>query len=160
MSIKRVCVYCASSKQCSEIYFNSARILGNKLAENRMTIVYGGGKVGLMGNLADSALSKGGEVIGIIPRFMYNVEWGDGDTDWTEYGDSGVEIILKHTWEASGKYTIKAQAIDIHGAESNWAEFIVTMPKDKALTANMLLLRIIERFPMLQRLMDFWRFNT
>jgi parallel beta-helix repeat protein len=65
---------------------------------------------------------------------MYIVDWGDGDIDWTEYGDSGVDFKLKHTWEDSGKYTIKAQAIDIHGAESEWEEFIITMPKNKAIT--------------------------
>jgi hypothetical protein len=69
---------------------------------------------------------------------MYNIDWGDGDTDWTEYGDSGVEIILKHTWEASGKYTIKAQTIDIHGAESDWTEFPITMPRDKATNYRLL----------------------
>jgi hypothetical protein len=84
---------------------------------------------------------------------MYNIDWGDNNTEWTEYGDSGVEIILKHTWDASGKYTIKAQAIDINGAESNWSNFTITMPRDKS-TNNMLLLRIFERFPLLQKLIQ------
>jgi hypothetical protein len=82
---------------------------------------------------------------------MYNIEWGDDDTEWTEYGDSGVEVTLKHTWEASGKYSIKAQAIDIHGAESEWAELEVTMPRDKA-TNNMHFWSFIEQFPLLERL--------
>jgi len=64
---------------------------------------------------------------------MYNVEWGDGDTEWTEYGDSGVEFTLKHIWEDSGKFTIKAQAIDINGSVSGWAEFPITIPKNKAI---------------------------
>jgi parallel beta-helix repeat protein len=85
---------------------------------------------------------------------MYNIDWGDGDTEWTEYGDSGVEIILKHTWEASGKYTIKAQAIDIHGAESEWAEFVVSMPRDKATNNQFMFLRMLERFPLLQNLLE------
>ena len=64
---------------------------------------------------------------------MYNINWGDGDTEWTEYGDSGLEFTLKHTWEESGKYTIKAQAVDIHSAESDWSNFTVTMPRDKVI---------------------------
>jgi parallel beta-helix repeat protein len=84
---------------------------------------------------------------------MFIVDWGDGNAEWTEYGDSGVEFILKHTWESSGKYTIKAQAIDIHGAESDWSEFTVTMPRDKV-TNYQLLLRLLERFPLLQKLLD------
>jgi hypothetical protein len=85
---------------------------------------------------------------------MFNVNWGDNNTEWTEYGDSGVEVTLKHTWTSQGTFTIKAQAIDIHGAESEWAEFIVTMPRDKAVTVNMLLLRIFVRFPLLQKLIQ------
>jgi len=84
---------------------------------------------------------------------MYTVDWDDGDTEWTEYGDSGVEVTLKHTWDSSGKYTIKAQAIDIFGAESEWEEFIVTMPRDKS-TDNVLFWRLVERFPLLQKLIQ------
>lgn len=76
MLIQRVCVYCASSRQCDGIYFASAERLGRELARNGMTIIYGGGAVGLMGCLADNALSEGGEVIGVLPRFMEKVEWG------------------------------------------------------------------------------------
>jgi predicted secreted protein len=75
---------------------------------------------------------------------MYNVDWGDGNTEWTEYGDSGVEFKLKHTWEDSGKFTIKAQAIDFHDAESEWADFVVTMPRDK--TVNRPLIQLLENY--------------
>jgi len=77
---------------------------------------------------------------------MYIIDWGDGDTEWTEYCDSGVEIILKHIWASQGTFTIKSQAIDIHGAESEWSEFTVKMSKDKA-TYNSLFLRFFEQFP-------------
>ncbi len=73
---KRVCVFCASSSQCDPIYFEAADELGKQLAINGFTIVYGGGGVGLMGALADGALSAGGKVIGIIPKFMDELEWG------------------------------------------------------------------------------------
>ncbi|HEX3895894.1 MAG TPA: TIGR00730 family Rossman fold protein [Rudaea sp.] len=71
----RVCVYCASSEQCDRIYHDAARRLGELLASNGCTTVYGGGAVGLMGSLANGAIAKGGKVIGVIPRFMTEVEW-------------------------------------------------------------------------------------
>src|ERR1700722_1997321 len=76
MAINRVCVYCASSRQCDRVYHDSAERLGSILARNRVTIVYGGGKSGSMGALADGALAEGGRVIGVLPRFMDEVEWG------------------------------------------------------------------------------------
>lgn len=76
MAINRVCVYCASSRQCDQIYHESAARLGAYLARNQVTIVYGGGKSGSMGALADGALAEGGRVIGVLPRFMDEVEWG------------------------------------------------------------------------------------
>ena len=71
----RICVYAASSQHCDPAYLLAARQLGETLAAAGCTIVYGGGAVGLMGALADGALSRGGHVIGIIPRFMTEVEW-------------------------------------------------------------------------------------
>ena len=76
MAINRVCVYCASSRQCDQVYHDAAARLGAVLAQNRVTIVYGGGKSGSMGSLADAALAQGGRVIGVLPRFMDEVEWG------------------------------------------------------------------------------------
>ena len=72
----RVTVYCGSSRQCDSVYFEAARRLGRELARERATIIYGGGAVGVMGALADGALAEGGRVIGIIPRFMNELEWG------------------------------------------------------------------------------------
>lgn len=74
--IRRVCVYCASSRQADSEYTEVAYRLGHLLAERGITIVYGGGSIGSMGALADGALSLGGGVIGVLPRFMYDLEWG------------------------------------------------------------------------------------
>jgi uncharacterized protein (TIGR00730 family) len=71
----RVCVYCASSEHVDRAYHAAAGLLGRTLAEHGCTLVYGGGAVGLMGSLANAALAAGGEVVGIIPRFMTEVEW-------------------------------------------------------------------------------------
>ncbi len=73
--MKQVCVFCASSSKVSEVYTTEAQALANSLVANNYGIVYGGGAVGLMGTIADSALEAGGSVKGIIPRFMVEVEW-------------------------------------------------------------------------------------
>ena len=66
----RVCVYCASSRSCDPVYHQAAFRLGVVLADLRLTVVYGGGGAGSMGALADGALSRNGQVVGILPRFM------------------------------------------------------------------------------------------
>jgi uncharacterized protein (TIGR00730 family) len=71
----RICVYCASSEHCHRVYHDAATALGRTLAMQGCTVVYGGGAVGLMGSLANGALAAGGDVVGIIPRFMTEVEW-------------------------------------------------------------------------------------
>ena len=72
----RICVYAASSPQAAPVYMEAARALGGLLASNGCSIVYGGGSQGLMGALADGALALGGEVIGVLPKFMADLEWG------------------------------------------------------------------------------------
>jgi uncharacterized protein (TIGR00730 family) len=72
----RICVYAASSPQSAPVYIDAARELGATLARSGCSIVYGGGSQGLMGALADGALEQGGEVIGVLPRFMADLEWG------------------------------------------------------------------------------------
>lgn len=73
--LHKVCVYCASSESSDAVYLDAARRLGEILAEHSITVVYGGGAVGSMGRLAEGALSKQGKVVGIIPRFMQELEW-------------------------------------------------------------------------------------
>lgn len=75
MEIEKVCVYCASSRKADKIYFDEARKLGKILAKSSITLVCGGGAVGSMGNISDGALSENGKVIGIIPKFMVDLEW-------------------------------------------------------------------------------------
>lgn len=72
----RVCVYAASSSKVDPVYLHAARELGGALARAGCTTVYGGGGQGLMGALADGALAEGGQVVGILPRFMADLEWG------------------------------------------------------------------------------------
>jgi len=73
---RAVCVYCASSRSSHPDYRAAAQRLGEVLAGAGIDIIYGGGAVGSMGALADGALGKGGRVLGILPRFMAELEWG------------------------------------------------------------------------------------
>jgi uncharacterized protein (TIGR00730 family) len=76
-SVERsVCVYCASSRSAHPDYRAAANRLGETLAGRGYGIVYGGGAVGSMGALADGALRRGGTVVGVLPRFMADLEWG------------------------------------------------------------------------------------
>ena len=73
---RAVCVYCASSTSAHPEYREAAFRMGEVLAGRGITLIYGGGSRGSMGALADGALSKGGRVVGVLPRFMVNLEWG------------------------------------------------------------------------------------
>lgn len=73
--IRRVCVYCASSSKVNPSYFEAAERLGVLLVEHSCEVVYGGGGVGLMGTLADTVIRLGGNITGIMPEFMKEVEW-------------------------------------------------------------------------------------
>lgn len=75
-AFRRVCVYCGSSDGVDERYFEAARAVGAELAGRGITVVYGGGRVGLMGALADAALEAGGEVIGVITSKLVTLEVG------------------------------------------------------------------------------------
>ena len=72
--IRRVCVYCASSRQTDPSYAAAAGRLGKALAREGITIIFGGSSIGSMLALADAALAEGGRVVGVVPRFMYDME--------------------------------------------------------------------------------------
>jgi len=72
--MKRICVFCGSNAGARSEYAEAARALATVLAERKLGIVYGGGNVGLMGVLADAALARGGEVIGVIPQKLVDKE--------------------------------------------------------------------------------------
>lgn len=72
--MKRLAVYCGSATPADPIFIESARMVGRGLAAQGIGLVYGGGRLGLMGALADAALEAGGEVIGVIPEALRNAE--------------------------------------------------------------------------------------
>lgn len=69
-----ICVYCGSSSGSHPQYTEQARAFGTEMARRGIALVYGGGKVGLMGTLADAVLAGGGKVIGVIPRQLVELE--------------------------------------------------------------------------------------
>lgn len=68
VNIRSICVYCGSADHLHSEYISAARELGSILAKSGIRLVYGAGKTGLMGAVADGALSSGGEVVGIVPE--------------------------------------------------------------------------------------------
>src|SRR5437899_3862917 len=73
-TINSICVYCASGPGNDPAFMEAAKKFGRILAENNIRLVYGGGSVGLMGQLAESVLDHGGSVTGVIPDFLVNRE--------------------------------------------------------------------------------------
>lgn len=72
--MQRLAVYCGSATPADPIYLDAAREVGRGLAERGIGVVYGGGRLGLMGAVADAALAAGGEVVGVIPRALVDAE--------------------------------------------------------------------------------------
>ena len=82
MGAQSVAVFCGSKNGNDAAYVSAAWSLGEILAKQKITVVYGGGSAGLMGNVADGALSNGGTVVGIIPKLL--VEWEVAHRNLTE----------------------------------------------------------------------------
>ena len=76
-SIESVCIYCGSAGDVRQSHRDAATALGRELAKAGVRLVYGGGRVGMMGLLADATLDAGGEVIGVIPHFLDELEVGN-----------------------------------------------------------------------------------
>lgn len=72
--MKTICIFCGSSPGGSPVYINAAKQMGTLLGKTGITLVYGGGSVGLMGELARAALAAGGRVIGVIPQRLFDLE--------------------------------------------------------------------------------------
>lgn len=72
--MKKIAVFCGASLGFNDIYANEARKLGVFLAQKNIEIVFGGGKFGMMGTIADAALENGGKVTGVIPHFLKQEE--------------------------------------------------------------------------------------
>ncbi len=72
--MKRICIFCGSNNGANPIFLETAEMVGKFLADEKIGLVYGGGRVGLMGKLADTVLENGGQVIGVIPQSLADKE--------------------------------------------------------------------------------------
>jgi uncharacterized protein (TIGR00730 family) len=79
--MKRICIYCGSNNGTKAAYADAAQKMGKALAERRIRLIYGGGKVGIMGIVADAVLDHGGEVTGVITKALYDLETGKNELD-------------------------------------------------------------------------------
>jgi PKD repeat protein len=85
----------------------------------------------------------------------YFIDWDDEtNTGWFGPYDSGTEVTKSHTWSAEGTYTIKCKVKDPYDAEGPEGTLTVTMPRNRAMT-NFLLLRFLEQFPILQKILGY-----
>src|SRR5258707_2666557 len=85
-ALRRVCVFCGSKRGVRREYAEAARAMGAALVAAGVGLVYGGGKVGLMGVVADAVLEAGGEVIGVIPDHM-------SDREIAHYGLTELRVV-------------------------------------------------------------------
>ncbi|MEE2698550.1 MAG: TIGR00730 family Rossman fold protein [Pseudomonadota bacterium] len=88
LNINSVCVFCGSKNGKHPIYEESARRLGEIMAERSVSLVYGGGRIGLMGVVSDTILERGGKVVGVLPKFLKDLEVAN---------DKVTELIITNT---------------------------------------------------------------
>jgi hypothetical protein len=119
--ISSVCVYAGSRPGRQPAFMHAAKALGRGLAERGISLVYGGGNVGMMGVMADAALAAGGRVVGVIPRFLEEREVRR--TDLSEQHTVG------SMHERKAKIKVKTPVVDIDGDEMT--RIIWKLIKDK-----------------------------
>jgi len=105
------------------------------------------GKAGKSYSYSTSSVDPKGE------RIKYCFYWGDGNTTWTDFYDSGEKVECSHTWESEGNFTIKVKAQNEEGYESGWSDpLIISMPKSRDIYTMMC---ILEHFPFLKYIFEF-----
>jgi uncharacterized protein (TIGR00730 family) len=143
--IRSVCVYCGSGNGANPAYAEAARAFGKALGSNRMRLVYGGGSLGLMGEVARATLNAGGNVTGIIPNFLSSKERMLRDVDeliitenmhqrkmlMYERSDAFValpggigtleELVEQLTWSQLGRHT---KPIVVANIDQFWSPFL------------------------------------
>ncbi len=171
--IHRVCVFCGSNTGSDPSYADAARNLGQLLAREGVSLVYGGGSVGLMGELADSVLASGGEVIGVIPHALWAREVGHrGLTDirivdtmherkalMADLADAFIalpgglgtleEIFEIWTWAQLGLHAKPVGFLDVNGFYAPLMQFLDRAVRERFLREEHRAIAIIERDPAL-----------
>jgi len=93
-------------------------------------------------------------------KVTYYFTWGDGDDDWTELTESGLQASASHTWSDTGSFDIKLKAVDEYGEESDWSESVnIEITKNKSINKpliNLIFQRFFQRFSiMIQHLANY-----
>jgi uncharacterized protein (TIGR00730 family) len=180
--IHRICVFCGSNPGSDPTYLDAARSLGSLFAREGIALVYGGGSVGLMGELADSVLAAGGEAIGVIPHALWAREVGHrGLTDirivdtmherkamMADLADAFIalpgglgtleEIFEIWTWAQLGLHAKPLGFLDVNGFYAPLMEFLDRAARERFLRDQHRAIAIIERdAETLLRKFDAWR---
>ena len=180
--IQRICVFCGSNVGAGSGYLEAARNLGQLFAREGIALVYGGGSVGLMGELADSVLAAGGEVIGVIPHALWAREVGHrGLTDlrivdtmherkamMADLADAFIalpgglgtleEIFEIWTWAQLGLHAKPLGFLDVDGYYTPLMQFLDAAVRERFMKEPHRAIAMIERDPaMLLRKFDNWQ---
>lgn len=180
--IHRVCVFCGSNTGSDPAYAEAARNLGRVLARDGIALVYGGGSVGLMGEVADAVLAAGGEVIGVIPHALWAREVGHrGLTDlrivetmherkamMADLSDAFIalpgglgtmeEIFEIWTWSQLGLHAKPVGFLDVNGFYTPLMQFLDRAVRERFLKEAHRSIAMIDADPeRLLRRFDAWR---
>jgi uncharacterized protein (TIGR00730 family) len=159
--VRNVCVYCGSNPGTSSAYAQAARTLGRALADTGVGLVYGGGSLGLMGEVARSVLAHGGHVTGIIPSFLSEKErmlraaqemivvedmhqrkklmFDRSDAFVALPGGIGTleELVEQLTWAQLGRHNKPIVLVDVEGFWSPFAQLLEHMRREGFIRAGM-----------------------
>jgi uncharacterized protein (TIGR00730 family) len=179
--VHRVCVFCGSSPGARPAYAEATAETARLLVDQGIGVVYGGGHVGLMGVLADTAMAAGGEVIGVMPQALVDREIGhQAITDlrvvgsmherkalMTELSDAFIalpggagtleELFEVYTWAQLGLHTKPCALLDVEGYYSGLAAFLDHAVEERFLREEHRAALMVERDParLLERLREF-----
>jgi uncharacterized protein (TIGR00730 family) len=179
--VRRLCVFCGSSPGARPAYGEAAEELGRLLVAEGIGLVYGGGKVGLMGRLADAVLAEGGEAIGVMPEALVAKEIGHPGLDdmrvvgsmherkalMADLGDAFValpgglgtveELFEVYTWAQLGLHRKPCALLDVEGYYEGIATFLDRAVSERFVREDHRDMLIVEREPrvLLERLRAF-----
>ena len=114
--LRRICVFCGSSSGARPVYTQAAQAIGRLLAQRGIELVYGGGKVGLMGAVADACLKHGGRVIGVIPQMLV-------DKEVAHAGLTELRIVASMHERKAVMADLSDAVISLPGGFGTWEEF-------------------------------------
>jgi uncharacterized protein (TIGR00730 family) len=179
--MERVCVFCGASPGARAEYAQATTELAGLLAANGIGVVYGGGGVGLMGVLADAALAKGGEIIGVIPRALVDREIAHRDVTemrvvgsmherkalMAELADAFValpggigtleELFEVYTWAQLGLHRKPCALLNVEGYYDGVADFLSHAVRERFLRQETREMLLVESEPseLIERLQSF-----